>query len=668
MTNYYNLLVGDSEQLDLYDVSDFQIDLSFFLVNPERLDQRGGVASNTFKIPATKNNNRLFQHFGTTGAYDAAVQNFNKLKNVSVVVGGLKVAEGFLRGKSYGFSDKPNYYEVMFLGGNKDWSDLLAETKLIDLPFPTVDWNKTTVENSWDNIWSDCYTAPMVNYGRFDNVIYDGDILIIKANDFRYWHFAKWIVIEMFKKIGWKIDGTFINDAEFERFITYHNDLNIYADKVEGDSIDIGYDLISQDRTCLDYLKGVVEFFNLYFIPDFNTKTITIEQFNQLISTNEKEDWTEKLDLSKDNKFAPQYEKLTSLIVKLKPDCLSELMQFKFNESISFDFAHKMSYSDAFSRPYATSGGEIVDYALHSEPINDPLDKNEINYFKDILENEGAEERKVIENSYFTGTFMGYFAANRPYNPAFPINSHLEDLRMISMLCVVDTVDDELLNGLIYSECGFGSYRRRGTENGNKQQGTEPRIAYYAGMKKIQPFMRLGFHFGLSDGLDATDSAGHNYHAECWKWYDDVMNTRPYAYLCDYAHEDGGKNFLLPNQTVNITGFNDTLVKWYYPQETIDMQGLFEREFIKQLYMTLNGRNLSAYFKLKEKDIANLDFRKLKTIEHRDFMLYEVNKWNVLTDLSTNCLLMEYIKIKGLDYLRGTFPNHILFTHGQNFD
>jgi|GEM_PF-4145277 len=656
MTNYYELLMDDGESLDLYDVTEFPIDLSFFLLDPSKIEKRGGAASNTFKIPATKKNNLKFQHFGTTGAYGNAISDFIKLRGIRLNVGGANVANGFLRGKSHVFDSKPKYYEVMFQGENKDWSDLLSEKKLIELPFPTVDWSQTVVENSWANTWEDCYTSPMCFYGMKNNV--PQNKLFMDYGDFRYWHFARWVVEEMFKSIGWKIHSNFIESADFSKFITYHNDLDFYA--TNPSEVNLGSNLILDERTCMQYLKGIVEFFNLQIHVVSSRREIYIEQFNDFFlqefsdkSNFAKENWTSKLDTSKENVFAPfSEEQQKSKSVGLKQDCLSEFIQESYNPLYDEYQIFSQDNIDLYITNYGYN--RIIEPYYTHVLGNEPADKK-INLFY-ASGFEDADIKSKSENSYFSGFFSAFIISNYKYALNPNAIEYYDYSRSLSVPLILDSISDP-------------------TDLPELQGGGNPRIAYYAGVKWNQPLMNYGLHFGESDGLPEYQSTiagdgnnSHEYNAFVWEWHGNPMKERPLAYLCDYAYEDGGKNFHYSNQHVDIaayefildTEFHEDKVKLEF-QKQIVMDGTAFQLYGKLFSSIKNSRTLKGYFKQSPFDISNLDFRKLKTVQHRDFILYEVTKWNPLVDMSTQCRLLEFnIPTENSDsYLLA--PNHVLY-------
>ena len=65
-TNTFNI-VGD---LDIVSSDDFPLSLTFKNFDIRDLNSRGGSFSKSFKVPATKNNNKIFGHIYKDGNID----------------------------------------------------------------------------------------------------------------------------------------------------------------------------------------------------------------------------------------------------------------------------------------------------------------------------------------------------------------------------------------------------------------------------------------------------------------------------------------------------------------------------------------------------------------------------------------------------------------------
>tara|TARA_R110000824_G_scaffold346775_5_gene533639 strand:+ start:406 stop:3525 length:3120 start_codon:yes stop_codon:yes gene_type:complete len=126
-----NLDVGSSE--------DFPLALTFSIADARNLDNRTGTYSKSFKIPATKNNNKILKSSyieGSTSSDQSEINfsnNVNKKKPCRIIVDGNYSVDGFFQLTAIGKSTSPSYYSCVFYGDNIDWASSLDTKPLKDL-------------------------------------------------------------------------------------------------------------------------------------------------------------------------------------------------------------------------------------------------------------------------------------------------------------------------------------------------------------------------------------------------------------------------------------------------------------------------------------------------------------------------------------------------------
>ena len=167
------------------------------------------------------------------------------------------------------------------------------------------------------------------------------------------------------KTVGWLFDffcgsnpsdqysagGSGLNKASIN--ITHH------GDKVEyGQTYDVK-NVIDNESTQLDFLKGVIHAFNLQMTTDVNSKTVFIEPFNDFYSDkNEAIDWSDKLDLSKqqEDKFVKAALK-REFVFKYKEDSADKKVEArgnKFFDGIIDNYPYREYLSDEFEMGVTT--------------------------------------------------------------------------------------------------------------------------------------------------------------------------------------------------------------------------------------------------------------------------------------------------------------------------
>lgn len=178
-------------ELDVTSHSEFPLALTFTIADIKDINARKGSFSKTFKIPATKNNNRLYKSIYKANSYSD--NNLLNKKNCRILINNLYSIHGLLELTSVGSNDKPQYYSCVFFGNNITWASFIGENLLKDLGTDGDGWdnikgtdtgkdlkvNKTGITSTWvqDNaIYKDGNLTtndipvvyPIVSYGDFN--------------------------------------------------------------------------------------------------------------------------------------------------------------------------------------------------------------------------------------------------------------------------------------------------------------------------------------------------------------------------------------------------------------------------------------------------------------------------------------------------------------------
>jgi hypothetical protein len=183
-----NSVVGE---LDVTSHSEFPLALTFTIADIKDINSRKGSFSKTFKIPATKNNNRLYKSIYKPNTY--STNNLLNKKSCRILINNLYSILGLLELTSVGGYDKPEYYSCVFFGNNITWASTIGETLLKDLGTDGDAWddlkgqntgkdlkvNKTGITSTWvqDNAVymngnqttnDKAVVYPIVSYGDFN--------------------------------------------------------------------------------------------------------------------------------------------------------------------------------------------------------------------------------------------------------------------------------------------------------------------------------------------------------------------------------------------------------------------------------------------------------------------------------------------------------------------
>lgn len=251
--------------LDVTSHSEFPLALTFTISDIKDINARKGSFSKTFKIPATKNNNRIYKNVYLSNS--TSTNNVLNKKNCRILVNNIFAIEGLLQLNAIGGVDKPEHYSCVFYGNNISWANKIDEKLLKDLGTNGSGWdslngktgtgleiNKTSIVATFsedDASGTSPVVYPVTSYGDFNptgeaqtlqlldtaydagqsgttvtSVGYVGSV----TNNNRYntpepvvdWRPCIWVYDvfkEIFTQTGYKISSTFIEGNIFKKLL-----------------------------------------------------------------------------------------------------------------------------------------------------------------------------------------------------------------------------------------------------------------------------------------------------------------------------------------------------------------------------------------------------------------------------------------------------------------
>jgi hypothetical protein len=152
-------------ELDISNHNEFPLALTFSISELRDITAKKGTYSKTFKIPATKNNNKIFKYSYSAGAITQTkiayptVKPIQSLKNCRILVDDLYSIVGQLQITAIGSSSSPDYYSCVFYGNNIDWTQELKDAALKDLKVKGGAFG-----SGWDTLNGKTGTGLQLNY------------------------------------------------------------------------------------------------------------------------------------------------------------------------------------------------------------------------------------------------------------------------------------------------------------------------------------------------------------------------------------------------------------------------------------------------------------------------------------------------------------------------
>ena len=120
--------------LDITSSEDFPLSLTFQNFDIRQFGSRGGSFSKTFDIPATNNNNKVFNNLWKAGYI---ISSKNVLGNIPAVIyaDNIPIVSGKLRITTITKGNNVKSYSCSFVGDNMDWASSIKNKELKDLRF-----------------------------------------------------------------------------------------------------------------------------------------------------------------------------------------------------------------------------------------------------------------------------------------------------------------------------------------------------------------------------------------------------------------------------------------------------------------------------------------------------------------------------------------------------
>ena len=223
--DYTNGVLGT---LDITDSQNFPLVLSYLVSDARDIETKFGDFSKSFDVPATKNNNKLFNNI-----YNAQIdddKSITDLKDCRILVDTQEFFKGKIQIKGNKQSSRPISYSCTIFGGNYGWLSKIKDLYLCSLydDSDTFIYNTTNIINSWtlDQSTSDL-VFPLLDYGALNNpfngvsVIPNGSGVVNFGKDFRPHFYIYNLLKKILNNVSYSIESTFFEHPDFKKLITH---------------------------------------------------------------------------------------------------------------------------------------------------------------------------------------------------------------------------------------------------------------------------------------------------------------------------------------------------------------------------------------------------------------------------------------------------------------
>jgi hypothetical protein len=219
--NYDKSVVGT---LDVSESEDFPLDISYTISDGKNLESRFGDYSKSFDLPATKNNNKVFNNIWKANVDQTDKKTYG-IKDCRINVDGIPFFEGSIQVKKSVHAGSAKSYSCTVYGGNFSWMSLLKDKGLCETfdELDTFPFDYASIEGTWtQNQSTTDIQYPLISWRDFNmnglqNYINTYDVSA--PPDFQAAFYVYNILKKIFDNIGYKLDSNFFETANFKRLL-----------------------------------------------------------------------------------------------------------------------------------------------------------------------------------------------------------------------------------------------------------------------------------------------------------------------------------------------------------------------------------------------------------------------------------------------------------------
>ena len=216
-----NQVTNELQELDTF--GNENINLTLQVDDVRDIESKNASYSKDFNLPATKNNNKFFEHYYNVDRYKT---NFNVYKNVKAFLysDDVLVLEGFLRLLNVVDKDTEVTYNVVMFNDVANIIETLADATINDLDFTDIDHELTPLNiiSSWFGLTvlsaggtTDKVFYPLINNGQ---IYVDAENLYMRSYQENYILniSLKYIIDKIFDYAGFSYDSGFFETEYFK--------------------------------------------------------------------------------------------------------------------------------------------------------------------------------------------------------------------------------------------------------------------------------------------------------------------------------------------------------------------------------------------------------------------------------------------------------------------
>ena len=223
--DYTNGVLGT---LDITDSQNFPLVLSYLVSDARDIETKFGDFSKSFDVPATKNNNKLFNNI-----YNAQIdddKSITDLKDCRILVDTQAFFKGKIQIKGNKQSSRPLSYNCTLFGGNYGWLSKIKDLYLCDLytDTDTFTYNTTNIQNTWSSNQSvSPIVFPLVDYGILQypphgTAFWGSDVGVMNyGKDWRPSFYIYNLLHKIADNVGYTIESNFFEDSDFKKLISH---------------------------------------------------------------------------------------------------------------------------------------------------------------------------------------------------------------------------------------------------------------------------------------------------------------------------------------------------------------------------------------------------------------------------------------------------------------
>jgi len=202
-------IIANDNELDFSPDQDAPLAISVGIAELSDIKRRRSTGSKPFKLPATEQNAKAFEHLNDPNIDPDTVADiaFGRT-DCRIEVDSNLWLDGYIRARSFSYGLQPLEIEAEIYGGNNDWISQVADAQMNELDYAqNVEYTRSNITAVNSNATAG-YCFPLIDYGGIYGVS------AVNVTDFAPGFFMDYALESIFEGIGYTIESDWLGNSD----------------------------------------------------------------------------------------------------------------------------------------------------------------------------------------------------------------------------------------------------------------------------------------------------------------------------------------------------------------------------------------------------------------------------------------------------------------------